>query len=636
MRRTGVELAVVTAVAATLVLSWLGGGGLWDPAEAPLVERLWTGDVGATRPLDALATTAGLAIAGPTPTGARLGHAVFGLAAVLAVWLVAPGSRRARLFAVAALLASPAFLLAARSAAGGIVAVMPIALSAWGFIDHLRSGRRSSLGVGVVGAWLATLATGIAACAVPLVAVLALWATTPALRRHAVVSVIAIAAAGALAIMLARVLDAPLVPGGLPPTLAFADGLGRIGLGLFPLVLALPIAFVVAPLDDDRRCWLAFSAAWSLPVMLWPQDPWIALAQSGVLAIVAGDAFDAFAGSDDSAPALAIVVPLGALIIARSFHLEPAQLVGAHVAGDVATAAKLGALAWLAFAVLAAALAWAMVGRRRALAIRIALAASLVVACRGAYLGTRTSASLDELVALADKHALPLEAGLGTNTHAVRFAHASIRDLRSVEALAQYLAAPGCRAAVVAEAELVALQRRARGRFFILGEPRADMVLATSCLPPGTTDANWLATGLLATPPTIGRVVDAEWGGAIRLRAVDVEVQISTRAEELPVTLVFDIIKQPPPKYAVTLRMSGCDSTFIGDHRLLEGKLASDALRPSDIVVDRAKIALDKPKTCAYTLSVGWRAGRTLLPARDGVDESERVPIGTVTVVPAR
>ena len=37
MRRTGVELAVVTAVAATLVLSWLGGGGLWDPAEAPLV-----------------------------------------------------------------------------------------------------------------------------------------------------------------------------------------------------------------------------------------------------------------------------------------------------------------------------------------------------------------------------------------------------------------------------------------------------------------------------------------------------------------------------------------------------------------------------------------------------------------------
>jgi hypothetical protein len=230
--------------------------------------------------------------------------------------------------------------------------------------------------------------------------------------------------------------------------------------------------------------WLVFAA-------LWPHEPLIMIAAAAPLAVLAGDAFDDLVTRTDPAPVLAVVSATIVLLVARSYDLEPARLVAAHLGGTIASSpGELPPATLLGMVAVAAALGAApIVGERYRLAcVSLALAASGAVTLLAAHHGSAQVSRTGSLAAFDG-----IEVGLGISGH-----FTSMRELSDVAALDAYLAEGTCPTAVVVNESLPALERRARGRFFVLGDGVAGFRRVSACLPAGAQDANPLRGKLLA------------------------------------------------------------------------------------------------------------------------------------------
>lgn len=169
--------ALLFAVA--LLLPGLGRSGFWDPWELTLADRVRelasSGSLGdstvhgrfaAEPPLDLLLSALGVKLFGAREFGARLGYALFGIAALFGVYWSGAGMfrRRAGLLAALALGTMPLFFLQGRQLVSDmpLVAGLTFAFGGLGRYAWPASGRRclTDLGVAVAGIIVGSLSGG--------------------------------------------------------------------------------------------------------------------------------------------------------------------------------------------------------------------------------------------------------------------------------------------------------------------------------------------------------------------------------------------------------------------------------------------------------------------------------------------
>jgi hypothetical protein len=193
----------VALFALVLILPRLGSFGFWDPWELKLAERARDiaqsqslFDVTVNRrftaepPLDLAVSALGMRALGVSELGGRIGNALFGILAILAVYWAGVGlfRRRAAMLGALALGSMPLFVLEARQLTSDIPLVAGLALAMGGFgrfIWPANGARRMlDLAVATVGLLIGLLSGGFLLgvalpCLAFAVAILAGWGLTP-------------------------------------------------------------------------------------------------------------------------------------------------------------------------------------------------------------------------------------------------------------------------------------------------------------------------------------------------------------------------------------------------------------------------------------------------------------------------
>jgi hypothetical protein len=626
------------ALAAVAVLFLLRlNHGLWIPEEVDAELRPW---------LDAAVMHVSFDGA-PSPLGVRAGHVILSLAGLVAVWFAARALARraggaatldaraggaatldaragdgdaAGWLAVALLVAAPAFVLAGRSAAGGIAAIAPVAVATWGVVALREEPSRRSLALAGVGTVLAVGGIGILGAFVPLAAIAALGPAALRERRAEVpiawiATAAVVLAAGLAGIALAAALGGRLWPEGGGSRLS-------ILLGLLPLGVMLPACAVVRSRDPRRAELLVHAIAWLSAALVWPGDPWLRLAAAVPLALfvtssialptaagptstrqprAADSANRLLASATDTGSAerierrlLAIAVAVTSVTIAAAaafaFHRSPARLVGAHLPDPTAldeVALSFGQTGWILLGIAGAAAAW---WRTRAVAIAATGALAWTAALHGAP-AVSARRSFDPLIEAAAAHGAP------------------ITDARTNagEALA-LLDGATCRSVILPVADLVDIERARRGRFVVLAAIDR-FVVATACprLVASGPNVDPLRDTLLErVPPKWGKPTDAAFAG-LHLRAVRMADRVRRGVREVDAAFAFDVTGPLADGDRVALRIDGCRRTATFDQPLA---LSPAQLRRGDVVVHRVRLPLGDLPPCRYKVGVAWGASQ--------------------------
>jgi hypothetical protein len=599
---------------------------------------------GATVPwLDATVQRVAIAVA-PSPRGARTGHVVLALAAIVAVALAARAlrrrvddrdrgsARRSRAdeesalttgrelqplsssdlsdlrseseiwIAAALLVATPAFVLAGRSVMGGVSAVAPVALATWGLVELREEPRRNALVLAVIGIILSVGSVGILGAIAPVLALLSIGRGVMRVRRAEVpvawlVAVAVAIVAGLVGIGVAALLGGRLLPQGA----LFGGNPLSVVLGLLPFALVLP---------TRRTELLAHAIAWLIPALLWPADPWLRLAPAAPLAINAALAAGVGRRRRVIAAVAAVVV---AAIACLAFQDEPARLAGAHLHDPTVladAALHFGRAGWMLLAVAGLGCAALAIQRLRTAALALVLAATAVIAWTAAlHAVPAVSArrSIEPLVAAAAGNGAPVEAALDVPAHRVALG-SRVRALAGTADAIAMLDGSACGAVLVPLGELVDVERARRGRVVVLAATQGFAV-ATAC--PrllGAPNADPLREVLLDhLPPRWGKPADAAFDG-LRLRAVKMPDRVSSNVRAIDAAFAFEVTGPLSAEHRIALRIDGCKRAT----GLIQPLAVEPArLRTGEVIVHRVKLPLDDLPPCRYKVGVAWGAAGT-------------------------
>jgi hypothetical protein len=395
-----------------LVFPLLGSFGFWDPWELGLAERAREmmradrlTDVTAGRgyggepPLDLFLAALGMKLFGVRELGARLGNALFAVAALLAVYWAGQGlfRRRAALLSTLALGTMPLFFLQARQLTADmpLVAGLALALGGLGRYAWPADGRRrlSDLAVAAAGMLIGTLSggalIGVALPALAIAGTVAVGWNLPArevaggdgeaalsaagvgpdvpvggsfgralLGNARGLLLLGVGAVGLLVLVLtltqANVAgEYSILLGGTPrdgtPANKFEYLIRQIGFGIFPwsalVVFALGRALVRLGEEDGGRnprltfgqlYLLVFAAfGYALVTVYVLMAGEARFAPLAPLALAVGAFLDEALEGERVEPVLGLVVGTGTMVVARDLFLSPEELPSLHLLNKV-------------------------------------------------------------------------------------------------------------------------------------------------------------------------------------------------------------------------------------------------------------------------------------------------------------
>jgi hypothetical protein len=369
---------------------------------------------------------------------------------------------------------------------------------------------------------------------------------------------------------------------------------------------------------------------------------------------------------------LGLLLAAGAILLARDLGQAPTELVATHLASKPTWPVTLevrGPLLVVGIAAAAACLLLVAVPRSVFMLPAAGRLPPLLIWLRRAapvlLLGTAAGQALwlsHGLLPALGHHLSPkrlfatfeglrpasTSATLGIYAGAAREAPwaARAKQLDSVSALADSLAAPGDHFALIPRAELGRIDRQLadRGlRYAVADDSSSRLLLLASRLPGSAGDRNPLndlrwRPSLATTRPwkAPGRPV-ATFGGAIDLVGADFPARVS-RPGGLPVTLFLQARATPPPDHQIFVHLERPGTLLNGDHPPLGGIFPTTLWTAGDHLRDRhlvpLPLVLAPPGT--YRVLVGfWPGGNTdrRLPVSGGDhDGRHRVYLGTVEV----
>lgn len=216
-----------------------------------------------------------------------------------------------------------------------------------------------------------------------------------------------------------------------------------------------------------------------------------------------------------------------------------------------------------------------------------------------------------------------------------------VRELKSKNALIDYLSEPGRRWAAIPSDQLADIDvafRRKKGRhLFVPASDNARVTLVASESVKGARDDNPLARFVVKQPPPVEFRVGAKYEDKIELVGYNLQLPGKDHVgagQTFQITWVWRALRGNLGAYKIFVHLDAPNQRINGDHEPVDGKYPVRLWDEGDVIVDRQEVSVPAThRPGRYVIYVGFFRGDTRIKVVDGPqDGSDRVRAGTIEV----